>query len=181
MGPAEVIAFWRQAGPDKWYAKDEAFDAEIRERFEDLHHSAARGELADWEADWQGALALLILLDQFPRNMFRGSAHAFATDPLARSVTEAALDVGLDQQCPAELRVFFYMPLEHSEMLADQDRCVTLCEALDAASGSEWAKWARLHRDIIARFRRFPHRNAALGRRATDEEREFLDQGGFGG
>lgn len=181
MSPAEVIAFWRQAGPDKWYAKDEAFDAEIRERFEDLHHSAARGELADWEVDWQGALALLILLDQFPRNMFRGSAHAFATDPLARSVTEAALAGKLDQQCPAELRVFFYMPLEHSEMLADQDRCVTLCEALDAASGSEWSKWARLHRDIISRFGRFPHRNAALGRRATDEEQEFLDQGGFGG
>jgi uncharacterized protein (DUF924 family) len=179
--PAEVVAFWRAAGPDKWYAKNAAFDAGIRERFEALHHAAARGELSDWAADWQGALALLILLDQFPRNMFRSSAHAFATDPLARSLTAAALDAGLDQQCPEDLRVFFYLPLEHSEALADQNRCVALCAALDATSGSEWAKWAKLHRDIIARFSRFPHRNAALGRRATDEEREFLDQGGFSG
>ncbi|MFM5894112.1 MAG: DUF924 family protein [Novosphingobium sp.] len=179
--PAEVVAFWRAAGPDKWYAKDEAFDAEIRDRFEALHHSAARGELSDWAADWQGALALIILLDQFPRNMFRGSAHAFATDPVARSLTSAALDAGLDRQCPEDLRVFFYLPLEHSETLADQDRCVALCEALDAASGSTWARWSKLHRDIIVRFGRFPHRNAALGRRATNEEQEFLDQGGFSG
>jgi uncharacterized protein (DUF924 family) len=181
IAPDQVIAFWREAGPDKWYAKDDAFDANIRGRFADLHHSAARGELADWAEDWQGALALLILLDQFPRNMFRGSAHAFATDPLARRVTAEALDAGLDRQCPEDLRVFFYMPLEHSEALADQDRCVALCEALDALAGSEWAKWARLHRDIVVRFGRFPHRNAALGRSTTDEEREFLDHGGFGG
>ncbi len=179
--PDQVIAFWREAGPDKWYAKDDTFDAAIRERFEDLHHSAARGELADWAADWRGALALLILLDQFPRNMFRGSAHSFATDPLARSETETALAAELDQQCPAELRVFFYMPLEHSEALADQDRCVALCEALDQASGSEWAKWSRLHRDIIARFGRFPHRNACLGRTSSADELEFLADGGFSG
>ena len=179
--PAEVIAFWREAGPDKWYAKDLAFDAAIRGRFEALHHIAARGELADWAKDWQGALALLILLDQFPRNMFRGSAHAFATDPLARAATEGVLAAGLDQQCPEDLRVFFYMPLEHSEALADQDRCVALCEALDKASGSEWANWARLHRDIIVRFGRFPHRNACLGRESTAEEAAFLADGGFSG
>jgi uncharacterized protein (DUF924 family) len=179
--PAEIIAFWREAGSARWYAKDAAFDAEIGARFGPAHHSAARGDLTAWEADSEGALALLLLLDQFPRNMFRGSAHSFATDPLARRITHAALDAGFDRQCAEDLRVFFYLPLEHSEDLADQDRCVELCDALDAASGSDWARWARLHRDIIQRFGRFPHRNAALGRKTTDEEQEFLDQGGFSG
>ena len=178
---AEVIAFWREAGPARWYAKDDQFDADIRDKFSALHHAAARGELPGWADNWQGALARFILLDQLPRNMFRGSAHAFATDPLARSLSAAALAAGFDHECPADLRVFFYMPLEHSELLADQEHCVTLCEALDAASGSEWAKWARLHRDIIARFGRFPHRNAELGRGSTPEEAEFLASGGFSG
>lgn len=181
VSPAEVIAFWRDAGPAKWYAKDAAFDAEISARFGEAHHQAARGELADWEASSDGALALLLLLDQFPRNMFRGSAHSFATDPLARRITHAALDAGLDRQCDADLRVFFYLPLEHSEHLSDQDRCIELCEELDAVSGSDWARWAHLHRDIIQRFGRFPHRNAALGRQTTNEEQEFLDGGGFSG
>lgn len=181
VSPAEVIAFWRAAGPAKWYAKDAAFDAEISTRFGEAHHQAARGDLAAWEADNEGALALLLLLDQFPRNMFRGSAHSFATDPLARRITHAALDAGLDQQCSEDLRVFFYLPLEHSEDLIDQDRCVELCDALDAASGSDWARWARMHRDIIARFGRFPHRNAALGRGTTEEEEAFLAAGGFSG
>lgn len=126
-------------------------------------------------------LVLLILLNQFPRNRFQGSAHAFATDPLARSLSAAALPAGFDQECPADLKVFCYMPLEYSELLTDQERCVARCEALDAASGSEWAKWAGLHRDIIARFGRFPHRNAELGRISTPEETEFLTSGGFSG
>ncbi len=131
-----VIAFWREADPAKWYAKDAAFDAEILSRFGEAHHQAARGELADWEASSEGALALLLLLDQFPRNMFRGSAHSFATDPLARRITHAAIDAGLDGLCPEDLRVFFYLPLEHSEDLADQNRCIDLCDALDAARSS---------------------------------------------
>ncbi len=181
LEPADVIAFWREAGPARWYAKDDEFDADIRQEFSALHHAAASGALSGWADNWQGALALLILLDQFPRNMFRGSAHAFATDPLARSLSAAALATAFDQECPADLRVFFYIPLEHSELLADQERCVALCEVLDAASGSEWAKWAVLHRDIIARFSRFPHRNAELGRGSTPEEAEFLASGGFSG
>ncbi len=181
VSPAEVIAFWRSAGPAKWYAKDAAFDAEISARFSEAHHQAARGELADLEASSEGALALLLLLDQFPRNMFRGSAHSFATDPLARRITHAALDAGLDRQCPEDLRVFFYLPLEHSEDLADQNRCIELCDALDAASGSEWARWARMHCDIIARFGRFPHRNACLGRQSSPDELAFLAEGGFSG
>ena len=181
LAPADVIAFWRAAGLPRWYAKDDQFDSDIRDKYSALHHAAARGDLSSWASNWQGALALLILLDQFPRNMFRGSAHAFATDPLARSLSAAALAAGFDQACPADLRVFFYMPLEHSELLADQEHCVALCAALDAASGSEWAKWAGLHRDIIARFGRFPHRNTELGRPSTPEEAEFLASGGFSG
>lgn len=175
-----IIEFWRQAGPARWFAKDEAFDADIRRRFEADHHAAARGELAGWADTWEGSLALLLLLDQFPRNIFRGSAHAFATDPLARSVARTALAAGHDQAAPVELRAFFYLPFEHSELIADQDLCVELCEAL-GAEGGETARWARMHRDIITRFGRFPHRNLALARETTAEEQAFLDSGGFRG
>lgn len=179
--PSDVVAFWRDAGPAKWFAKDLAFDAEITARFEAAHHAAARGELAHWAESWEGALALLLLLDQFPRNIWRGSAHAFATDPLARSLARAALTAGHDAAAPAELRLFFYLPFEHSEALTDQDLCVTRCQALDAASGTDWIKWAAMHRDIIVRFGRFPHRNAMLGRESTAEEAAFLADGGFTG
>lgn len=178
--PAAVIAFWREAGPPRWFAKDLAFDAEIRSRFEAMHHAAARGELADWVAHWQGSLALLLLLDQFPRNLYRGSAHAFATDSLALNIAQTAIAAGHDREAPAELRVFFYLPFEHSERLEDQDRCLALCQALDA-HGSDWTRYAELHRDIILRFGRFPHRNAALGRETTAEEQAFLASGGFSG
>lgn len=181
LSPRDVVAFWQDAGPAKWFVHDEAFDAAIRERFEALHHSAPRGELADWGNHWEGSLALLLLLDQFPRNLFRGSAHSYATDPLARHLADGAIAAGHDGQAPAELRVFFYLPFEHSEDLADQDRCLALVQALDAASGSEFARWAALHRDIVARFGRFPHRNAALGRMSSAEELAFLAGGGFSG
>lgn len=179
--PRDVIAFWQDAGPAKWFAHDTEFDAIIAGRFEALHHSAARGELADWEGHWEGSLALLLLLDQFPRNLFRGSAHSYATDPLARSIAQAAIAAGHDDQAPAELQVFFYLPFEHSEDLIDQDRCLALVQALDAASGSQFTRWAALHRDIVVRFGRFPHRNAALGRISTAEELAFLAGGGFAG
>lgn len=179
--PSVVVAFWRDSGPAKWFAKDDAFDAAIKAQFEAAHHAAARGELADWAETWEGALALLLLLDQLPRNLYRGSAHAFATDPLALNLARAAVTEGRDAEAPAELRVFFYLPFEHSEALADQDRCLALCQALDASSGSEWSKWAGLHRDIIVRFNRFPHRNAMLGRTSTAEELAFLAAGGFAG
>ena len=179
--PRAVIGFWLEAGPAKWFAHDEAFDAAIREQIESLHHAAARGELSAWMEGWEGSLALLLLLDQFPRNLFRGSAHAWATDPLAKHLADRALEAGHDALAPAELRVFYYLPFEHSEDLADQDRCLALCRALDTASGSTFANWASLHRDIVARFGRFPHRNAALGRVTTAEEQAFLDSGGFAG
>ena len=178
--PGEIIEFWQAAGPERWFAKDDAFDAEIRTRFAGLHHRAARGELADWSGSWQGSLALILLLDQFPRNLYRGSGHGFATDPLALSLARAAIAAAQDQAAPAGLRIFFYLPFEHAEALSDQDLCVALCERLDA-QGSDWTPWAKMHREIIVRFARFPHRNAALGRTTTAEEQEFLDSGGFSG
>lgn len=183
MAPAlatEIIDFWQAAGHKRWYAKDPAFDRAIAERFEAAHHAAARGEFADWAAGWEGTLALLLLLDQFPRNMYRGSAHAFATDPLARNIARTALAVGFDKQAPVDLRMFFYLPFEHSEQIADQDLCLELCEAFEAEGGQS-AEWAGLHRDIIQRFGRFPHRNAALGRESSADEQAFLAEGGFSG
>jgi uncharacterized protein (DUF924 family) len=178
MTPAEIISFWREAGPEKWFEKDEAFDLAISAKFLPIHEAAARGELAAWEESAKGALALVILLDQFPRNMFRGSAQAFATDPLARAVADRALAHGFDQATDKTMRQFFYLPFMHSELLADQDRSVRLYEALGEL---EQAKFAAIHRDIIAKFGRFPHRNHALGRDTTSAEQEFLDGGGFAG
>jgi uncharacterized protein (DUF924 family) len=176
--PQTVLAFWREAGEDKWFARDEAFDASIRTRFAPLLRAAALGELDDWQARPEGALALIILLDQFPRNLFRGSPNAFATDAKARAIAREALARGFDQQVEDELRLFLYMPLGHSEDLTDQDRCIAVIEAL---GWEEATRSAREHRDIIARFGRFPHRNVALGRATTEEEQHFLDEGGFSG
>ena len=177
MTPADVVTFWRDAGPDRWFNKDTAFDDEIRRRFLALHEAAAAGRLTEWEANAEGALALLILLDQFPRNMFRGQARAFATDPLARAVTSRAILNGFDGAFP-DLRSFFYLPFEHSEDMKDQERGLTLYKASGDADG---LKWAEIHADIIRRFGRFPHRNAILGRVTTAEEQKFLDDGGFAG
>jgi len=182
LQPNDILAFWRAAGPRRWFAKDAEFDAQIRVQFESVHLAASRGEHIDWAQTPEGALGLLILLDQFPRNLFRGSAHAFATDPLARMIAARAIDAGFDQKVPVELRPFFYLPFEHSERLEDQARSVALAEAHKAASGDEGTlKWAILHREIIVRFGRFPYRNAALGRTTTPEEQAFLDEGGFAG
>ncbi len=180
--PADVTGFWTAAGPAKWWTKSDAFDEAIRLRFEPVHHAAARGAYAAWEASADGALALVLLLDQFPRNLWRGSAHAFATDPLARSVAKRAVETGKDKATAAELRSFFYMPFMHSEDLSDQDMAVALFEAYDAETGDlSTLKYAVEHRDIIRRFGRFPHRNPMLGRAMTTEERAFLDGGGFAG
>jgi uncharacterized protein (DUF924 family) len=176
-GPQDVLAFWRAAGPDKWFTKDTAFDDAIRTRFLATYEAAAARTLA-WDDTAEGALALLIVLDQFPRNIFRGSARAFAADALAREVAARTIARGFDSQVAVPERGFFYLPFEHSETLADQERCI----ALNRASGDADAlKWAELHADIIRRFGRFPHRNAVLGRSTTAEEQAFLDSGGFAG
>jgi len=178
VNASDVVAFWREAGPKRWYEKDFAFDQEIRERFLDVHEAAADGKLTAWERNAEGALALLILLDQFPRNMFRNDVRTFATDPMALSIAAGAIVRGFDAQVPAELRGFFYLPFEHSEDLADQERGVAFYKAAGDADG---LKWTEIHADIIRRFGRFPHRNAVLGRATTPEEQAFLNGGGFSG
>jgi uncharacterized protein (DUF924 family) len=175
---ADVLAFWRAAGPAKWFKKDVAFDAEIASRFAALWRDAASGALSDWEAEAESALALVIVLDQFPRNMFRAKADAFATDALAREVAERAIARGFDQKVPASERLFFYLPFEHSESLADQERAIALIGTL---GNPDLTRWSELHADVIRRFGRFPHRNSALGRAITREEQEYLDAGGFAG
>lgn len=173
-----MLAFWRAGGPDKWFDKDDAFDAEIGARFLATYESAAAGRLTTWEQSSEGALALIIVLDQFPRNMFRGSARAFATDATARAVADRAIVNGFDQSFALPERRFFYLPFMHAENMADQERCIALCKA---AGDQEGFAYAQTHADIIRRFKRFPHRNAALGRATTREERAFLEDGGFAG
>lgn len=173
----DVASFWRDAGPERWFAKNDAFDAEFGTRFLAAHEAAARGELSHWAKEPEGALALLVLLDQFPRNTFRGHARAFATDPMALAVARDAIEAGLDLRIDEELRRFFYLPFMHSESLADQECSVELNAALDANT----QRFAVLHRDIITRFGRFPHRNKLLGRTSSAEEQRFLDEGGFAG
>ena len=182
--PNDIVGFWRHAGPGKWFAKDQAFDAAIALKFEQTHYRASMRKYDAWNQTPHGALALLILLDQFPRNMYRGTPHAFATDPLARMFAREAIAAGHDQDpsIPLELRRFFYLPFEHSESLVDQEFSVQLFAALQADTGDEESmKYAIIHRDIIARFGRFPHRNPGLGRETTEAEQEFLDEGGFAG
>ena len=176
--PIAVLDFWRDAGPTKWFAKDEAFDAEFRRRFETAHLMAARRELDHWAESADGMLALLILLDQFPRNVWRGTGHAFATDPLARHFATLAVDQGLDGMIDNALRRFIYLPFQHSEDRADQDRALALFQSLDRDDDDRWAEH---HHAVIVRFGRFPHRNRALGRETTPEEQAFLDQDGFKG
>jgi len=172
-----VLDFWMEAGPDRWFARSDAFDFACRD-FETLHHRAARGELRQWEAAAEAALALVLLLDQIPRNLYRGSAHAFATDGLALALARRAVAAGYDLAVEMPLRTFFYLPFEHAEDLDAQRKAVALFEA---AGDEEYAKFARIHFDIIERFGRFPHRNAALGRVTTAAEQAFLDAGGFAG
>ena len=174
---AEVVDFWRQAGPSQWFAKDADFDRRFRETFLDAYKAAARGDLDHWVMTSEGALALLVLLDQFPRNAFRGTPRMYATDAAARRIAAAAVDAGRDRQMPPELRKFFYLPFAHSEDLADQDRSVALCRALGPPDDAN----SERHRDIVRRFGRFPHRNPILGRNMTALEQAFLDQGGYAG
>jgi uncharacterized protein (DUF924 family) len=176
VAPADILAFWRDAGPDRWYTRDDAFDAEVCRRFLSLWQSAAAGELSSWETSDDGALALVIVLDQFPRNMFRGDARTYASERLAREVAHRAVDRGVDTRIDTALREFLYLPFMHSEHLGDQLRCIELSRA---AGHTESLKWAEHHADIIRRFGRFPHRNHLLGRATTPEEQAFLDEGGF--
>jgi uncharacterized protein (DUF924 family) len=169
----DVLTFWF-ADPGRWWKKAPAFDAEVRERFLALHDAVERGACADWGESPRGALAYVIVLDQFSRNMFRDSARMFESDARALATARRALDRGFDQGLSRDERMFLYMPFMHSEDIGDQERCVGLFEA----SVPDTLRFAEQHRDIIRRFGRFPHRNALLGRSSTVEELEFLKQPG---
>lgn len=178
IAPSDVIAFWKEAGPSKWFAKDDAFDARFRRGFGDAHFAGARRQLDHWAETPEGSLALLILLDQFPRNVFRGTGHAFATDPLARHFAVMALDAGQDHAVENDLRRFFYLPLQHAEDMVLQDRQLALFQTMERPVDDRWAEH---HHKVVATFGRFPHRNQALGRETTPAEQAFLDADGFRG
>lgn len=169
---AELVAFWLDAGPTHWFASDPAFDASLHERFGDLHLRAARRELDAWLDDADSALALVLLLDQVPRNIYRASPHAFASDGLARRAAATAIDAGFDRRVDPRLRVFFYLPFEHSESMQDQQRSLDLMTAL---GDGNYLRYAIAHADCIRQFGRFPYRNAALGRTTSAAEQAWLD------
>jgi uncharacterized protein (DUF924 family) len=174
----EILDYWiGGVGEVRWYAVDEGLDRDIRTRFEGLWHEARSGALDVWTCQPESCLALVILLDQFPRNMFRGSVEAYATDAKALAVAKAAIARGFDERVGLPERQFFYLPLMHSEALTDQERSVRLI-ALNFGEGNSLAH-ARAHREIIRRFGRFPYRNAVLGRSTTGSERAFLEAGGY--
>jgi uncharacterized protein (DUF924 family) len=174
---SDVIAFWREAGPEQWFAKNPQFDAEFRDRFSVLYAAAREEELAHWLATPQGSLALILMLDQYPRNSFRGTAQMYATDAQARRAADLAIAAGHDRQIEPALRIFLYLPFAHSEDLNDQNRCVELARRL----GEPHLSRALHHRDIIQRFGRFTHRNLILGRAITPDEQKYLDEGGYRG
>ncbi len=174
----DILDFWLvEVGPERWYDVAPDLDDMIRDRFAPDWQRVRKGEVQGWVGKPQSCLAYLIVSDQFPRNMFRGSAQAFATDKRALAAAKSGIVRGFDERIALPERQFFYLPLMHSEMLADQERCVRLI-ALSFGAG-ESLNHARAHREIIRRFGRFPYRNEALGRSSTPAEREFLDQGGY--
>jgi uncharacterized protein (DUF924 family) len=174
----ELLAFWLdEVGPDGWFRQDEAFDASIRDRWGELWERARGGGLVEWRAAPRSALALVILLDQFPRNMFRGDARAFSSDGRAVAVAKTEILHGHDRRVELPARHFFYMPLMHSEIQTNQDRCVRLFLINYGREG--YLRHAVAHREIIRRFGRFPFRNAALGRESTPAEIAFLEAGGY--
>jgi uncharacterized protein (DUF924 family) len=181
-----VLDFWfgREGEPGygefraEWFRKDSAFDAEVTERFASLYEEAAADGLDGWRDDARSCLALVIVLDQFPRNMFRGDRRTYATDEFARAVADRAIARGFDRQVSHPERQFFYLPFNHSENVADQERCLELARAY---GDDEFTKYAEHHAEIIRRFGRFPHRNALLGRATNSDEQAFLDGGGFAG
>lgn len=177
---AAILDYWTNLGPEGWYVGGAALDAEILKKFLGDWNVAANGGAQSWQSSAEGMLAYLILTDQMPRNMFRDTAQAFATDPKALAVASRAWRHGTDLKIAEPLRQFFYMPLMHSESVFDQQRCVSLIASRMSKTGAGSTLHARAHREIIRRFGRFPFRNAALGRDSTADEVAFLTQGGYG-
>lgn len=181
IGPEDVLNFWLdEVGPDGWYAQDDALDTRIRERFEKAWEGACDGRFSLWLTYPSGALAYIILTDQFPRNMFRGSGKAFASDRAALTAAKAAIGKGWDMKIDEPARQFFYLPLMHSENLCDQDRCVRLMQERMPQSGESNLLHARAHRQVIRQFGRFPYRNEALKRNSTKVEADYVSTGGYG-
>ncbi len=178
--PADILRFWfEEAGPERWFVKDETFDRRCAEVMGAAHDAAARGALDGWTATADGALALILLLDQAPRNLFRGTARAFATDAKARQVAATGIANGFDVGVDADRAAFFYLPFEHSEEMADQERALALFARI-AEVRPTYMSYAERHADAIRRFGRFPHRNAILGRTSTPEEDAWMaETGGF--
>lgn len=174
--PQAVLEYWRSIGPQGWFRKDDAIDSEISARFGALHARAAARGCDDWRTAPHSCLALIIVLDQFSRNMFRNDARAFARDSYALDCAREALRNEFDRKVEPAMHHFLYMPFMHAESIADQRHCVAL---FHADGDAESLKYAIIHHDIIRRFGRFPHRNAALGRHTTPAEKAFLDAGGF--
>lgn len=195
MTPAEIVEFWLGPAPDdpesvtraskRWYVTDDGLDTQIRDRFGAAIERARRGALADWAETPEGVLALVILLDQFSRNAYRGTPDAFAGDAMALALAKRTVERGLDQKLGLPGRVLLYHPFEHSENPEHQERSVVLFETLAAEASPPWREFAAdfvpyalAHRDVITRFGRFPHRNRILGRANTPEEQAYLDRGG---
>jgi len=178
LTPQDILDFWLTQPAEKLFTADPQFDREIESRFGETLKQARAGALDDWAAKAQGALALVIVLDQFSRNIHRGSAEMFAGDEKALGLARQAIDRGFDASLPPKMRGWFYLPFMHSENLDDQLKCIDLATAAGLA---DTAHWAEVHAEIIRQFKRFPHRNGLLGRMMTEEEQAFLDAGGFRG
>lgn len=179
-GPEEILSFWLdEVGEDNWYAVEDALDAEIRDRFFDTWQAACEGRFSLWLTYPSGALAYIILTDQFPRNMFRGEGRAFSSDRAALAAAKSSIHKGWDLKIDPPARQFFYLPMMHSENLIDQDRCVRLmCERMPKTSDN--LLHARAHRKVIRDFGRFPYRNEALDRTFTALEKSYVENGGYG-
>lgn len=178
--PQDVLSFWLdEVKPEQWYVEDTVFDDEVRRRFEAPLEQLCDGRFSLWLTHASGALAYIILSDQLSRNMYRGTARAFATDKIALAAAKAAIDKGWDMKIDVPARQFFYLPLMHSENLVDQDRSVRLiCERM--GEGNANLLHARAHREVIRQFGRFPYRNTALSRKTTSAEQRYLDGGSYG-
>ncbi|MBY6089147.1 DUF924 family protein [Pseudooceanicola sp. 502str34] len=181
VAPRDILNFWLdEVGPSGWYEASDALDQEIRDKFGDAWQAAADGAYGFWLTHPNGALAYVILMDQFPRNMFRGEGKAFATDGVALAAAKLSIDNGWDLKVEEPARQFFYLPLMHSESLCDQDRCVRLMAERMPMTGEPNLLHAKAHREVIRKFGRFPYRSEALERSVTKPEQAFLDQGGYG-
>ncbi|MDO6585019.1 DUF924 family protein [Salipiger sp. 1_MG-2023] len=180
-GPEEILSFWLdEVGARKWYAQDAALDDRIRDEFQETWEAAMEGRFGLWLTYPSGALAYIVLLDQFSRNMFRGEARAFSADEVALAAAKQAIWRGWDLKIEEPARQFFYLPLMHSENLCDQDRCIRLMKERMPESGASNLLHARAHREVIRDFGRFPTRNVALSRATTASERDFVERGGYG-